>query len=216
MKDVTNVVINAEALELASKHGLTVVVNRTDNIEHPRKPNKTQTSTLVSFTESFVAALSDINITTMRGYDIDTKIKHYADQYGVDIDDMLLCVVYDNAPSIPELSTSDYADVPSLDGVRLNCVVGFIYESREQIKKEFGVNEISEDLKSKIVERMESELMALNDFARNDLFTLTILDTGRVLECIEYVRYTEALPCQKYTDSFSKDVTDFIKTHTAK
>ena len=214
MKDVTNIVISAAALSLASEHGLTVVLNKTDNVAHPRRPVKAQTSTLVSFSESFVTELSDVNFNTMRGYDIDAKIDYYVEQTAIDKDDMLLCVVYDNQNGIPELSTSDYADVPSINGVRLNCVAGFIYESRKQIMQEFRVSEISEELQAKIEARMESELMLLNEYARNDLLTLAILDKGRVLECVEYVRYAETLPDEKYTNEISKTVIDFIKSHT--
>ena len=213
MKDVTHLVINSVATALASEKGLTVVMNRTDNVAHPRRPVKIQTSTLVSFSESFVPELSDVNFKSMRGYDMEAKIDHYVEQAGVDKKDMLLCVVYDNQPCVPELSTSDYADVPSINGVRLNCVAGFIYESRKQIMQEFGVSEISADLQAKIEARMESELVALNEYARNDLYTLTILNKGRVVECRDYVRYTEPLPNEKYSKEFSQDVINFIKSY---
>jgi hypothetical protein len=183
-------------------------------VAQPRRPAKAQTSTLVSFSESFVPALSDVNFNTMRGYDMDAKIDYYAAQTAIDKEDMLLCVVYDNKNSVPELSTSDYADVPSVNGVRLNCMAGFIYESRKQIMQEFCVSDISAELKAKIEARMESELMSLNEYARNDLLTLTILDKGRVLECVEHVRYAEALPNEKYTNEMSERVIDFIQSHT--
>ena len=215
MKNVTNMVISSAALALASEHGLTVVLNRTDNVVHPRRPIKVQTSTLVSFSESFVPELSDINFKNMRGYDIDAKIDYYAEQSDVNKEDMLLCVVYDNRDGIPELSTCDYANVPSIDGVRLNCVAGFIYESRTQIMQEFGVSEISAELQAKIEARMESELVTLNKYAQNDYYILNILEAERVVEHMGYVRYTETIPNDKYSKAFSQDVIDFIHTYTA-
>lgn len=214
MKDVTNIVINAAALSLASNHGLTVVVNKTDNVPHPRRPEKTQTSTLVTFSESFVPNLSDINYKPMRGVSMDDKMGIYLEEYGIDKNDIVYRIVYENGDGIPELSINDYAIRPSIDGVRLNCLVGFIYESKAAICKKFGVKTISEKLEAKIEAGMEAELAALNQFAQNDVYTLAILKAGTVVKCVDYVRYTK--DTESYVDDFSQDVTDFIKTLSAK
>lgn len=222
MKDVTNIVINEAALSLASNHGLTVVVNRTDNVAHPRRPEKKQTSTLVTFTESFITALSDVNYKPYRGVSIEDKIsiylsdKNHLSNEKIHKEDIIYRLVYENGDGIPELSINDYAKRPSIGGVRLNFVAGFIYEEKQAICKEFKVKSVSEKLEAEIEARMEAELMKLNEFAQNDLYTLTILKTGKVLECVDFVRYTDAIPNQKYTDSFSQSVTDFIEGYANK
>ena len=216
MKDVTNIVINEAALSLASNHGLTVVVNRTDNVAHPRRPEKKQTSTLVTFTESFITALSDVNYKPYRGVPIEDKISIYLSDEKIQKEDIIYRLVYENGDCIPELSINDYAKRPSIGGVRLNFIAGFIYEEKAAICKEFKVKSVSEKLEAKIEARMEAELMKLNEFAQNDLYTLTILKNGKVLECVDFVRYTDAIPNQKYTDSFSQSVTDFIEGYIGK
>lgn len=202
MKNVTELLVSAETHALAAQRGLVIEVLRADTIAHPRYDSngvKIPTSTFITYSESLASKLSDMPCGWLPRVVLEQTIEDYVDTDGVSMKDMLACLVYQNNSPLPDLAITDHADVPSINGIRLNSIAGFIYEKKATICAEFGVSEISPQLQAQVEARMQSELDALNRYSENGVVTISMSKDGVVIDRCQMINIF-----QKETDEFAK------------
>lgn len=107
------------------------------------------------------------------------------------------------------ISTGDFGDEWD------SGMVGFIYVSREKVRKEFDVKRISADLKDKVKTYLEGEVETYDQYLRGSCYGYTI-EKRKVCECCSHVEYTEIDSCWGFLasdmDAVKAAVKDYIST----
>lgn len=89
--------------------------------------------------------------------------------------------------------------------------VGFIYSTKEEIKKEYSVSKISNKLKTKVYEILKNEVEIYDMYIRGEVFGFKIEKDGEEIDsCWGYFGYdsikNQILPeCKNYIDSLEKE-----------
>ena len=181
MTNLAKSLINRQVLAAAASKGLKIEVTHTDNEVNPRKlVTKNSTSTFVSGTTGRTAGLADVNLpTALHGQRISDSIENYAAHHGLEATDLLCWTVYQYEDDGDiTLSTTLFQNLWHGD------IAGFIYESKQPLRDEFGIKRISPRLKDELGERIQAELNELCSWANARRYTVALINEDEVVDSI--------------------------------
>ena len=181
MTNLAKSLLSRQVLLAASAKGVEIEVTHTNMETSPRKlSNKVSTSTFVSGTTGRTSGLADVNLpAALHGRRISDSIENYAAHYGLEVVDLLCWTVYKyEIDGDITLSTTLFHDLWKGD------IAGFIYESKETLREEFGIKRISPRLKEELGERIQAELNELCEWANSRRYTVSIVSDNEVVASI--------------------------------
>lgn len=172
MNDLTAEYITQEVHAAATAKGFTIKMEYSETESNPRKMCEVS-SKLVSGTTGRLSNIADIKIARdLCGNSLERNIANYARAYGVKKSDMLIWGVYTYEHGDIALSTTPFSC--SFDG----ACSGFIYESKKELYAEYNVKRITKQIKKKIEQRIQSELLELEQWANGEVGELILMKDG--------------------------------------
>lgn len=177
MKYEAKYYVESNIIERAKNLGLFFQVEQDNDAKNPRKTDVKITSTYVGGASGLGSDICDTH--TSKPIDsscMTTTVAHYLAEKGLNADEVLWWPVHFCKLANVALVTTPF---------NWRCdigIVGFIFESKATICKEFGVKDISNELKNKIEGRINLELSVLAEWINKRVYKVGLLDKdGRVV-----------------------------------
>lgn len=167
MSELTRSYLSESVIAKAQARGMRIEVEADDYPTNPRSEDYQElSSTLVTGGR---CTLGDKHMSE-RFSSIEEAVASFSKKEGVPKDDMLWWPVFKYEHGGVALALGAFS-CPFDSGV---C--GFIYESKEAIRAEFGVKRISSKLMKKIENRVKGELAELEAYANGDVYEVLVYD----------------------------------------
>ena len=167
MSNLTEQYISAELLAKAAEKDLRIEIECDEHASSPRSINYQELSSV--FVTGGRSYLGDERMTE-RFNNIDDAVACWAKNRGIQKNYMLWWPVYKYEHGSVDLSLTPYSC--AFD----SGIVGFIYESKAALRKEFGVKRIGNKFIAKIEKRIKGELLELTSYANGEVYEVLIYD----------------------------------------
>lgn len=176
--------IGSNVRAAVNRSGFTVEVKSSKKPKNPRAIFK-KTSTFVTEASRAAIGADDILADKKWGTCIDDAVSSYISQNGLDSKDILWWPVYAYINGKVSYSIRPFT-------CKINSgIVGFIFESKDILRKQYGVKRISSTISGEVLARIHDEMCLLSRWANNEIYDICLLKDGAVVDSISEIYFDE-------------------------